>query len=745
MPCCYLDKNKIKLFDEQVKSIVNQIWLSPSEVKEQVKELFGEMFDIAYQEIIISGETDNITCYIVLLDKSVIVFSPSQDLRSNVLLQRYNPNWHQGLNNTISWYTFEYSEKLLEHLKMPTMLLINLCVIDNFPIPRLNLSIGTLASYLRKQQVAQVHILDMQMGITIDEIVKEALKLQPNLIGMSVNFGQKLLAFSILDKFFEAKKMKKLNSLIIAGNVIPSFNPEQFFNKYPELLICDKEGEYTLRDLSLYIRGEKELRDINGISYLNSETGRVVHNQAMTVNMNEVPTPALDTLKDVAKYRGALTLETSRGCDYSRCTFCPRDHKLRSWRPLSSENVLKQINDLIRSGNELGIKSHIYLADEEFIGELPDGKEAERVIQFCEGILKRPDTIRFDLAARADSVYIPKNSVDWNVERLKMWHYCARAGADRVFIGVESGSEAQLKRYGKGTKPEQNIIALRFLSALGIQLRIGFIMFDQLMEGFDDIRENLAFLERTDALMKPVDISEMSYEELYDRLLYDEDFINEHKTGQPVYSIVSYMLASMEVLTNTPYSRMVKLTERKKNVSLIQNEGNPDTNMGRYTIHFLDYKVGELSLASQMWIDSNFGIMYSIKSLYKVANPIEKQKYYDYMRRHREISQYLLKYLVFTIDPRSQEENSLREFLQREKLEDLLILEQSPIKKELRFCIQASLSKWQQLMANLVIDIQKDLRDKQLTDSMDQRLSRSIERWLQNQGKWTLINNPELI
>ncbi len=300
-----------------------------------------------------------------------------------------------------------------------------------------------------------------------------------------------------------------------------------------------------------------------------------------------------------------------------------------------------------------------------------------------------------------------------------------------------------IKRYGKGTKPEQNIIALRLLSALGIQLRIGFIMFDQLMEGFTDIRDNLAFLERTDALMKPIDIGDMSYEELYDRLLNDEDYINQHKTGQPVYSIVSYMLASMEVLSNTPYSRMVKLSERKNSVSLIQNEGNPDTNMGRYNIHFLDQTIGELNLASQMWIDSNFGIMYTIKSLYKVANRVEKQKYFDYMRRHREISQYLLKYLVYTLDPTPQEENALRVFLRTENLEHLLVIEGH--QKELRFYIQDSLSKWQQLMANLVVDVQNDLINKQLTDSMDSRLSKMINRWLQNQRKWSLINNPELI
>lgn len=736
-------EQKVDIFANEVKNILDKIWLRPEKWKQQIAEQFEGIVGFPYKQIILSGETDNITCYIVLEDESVLAVSPFQDLRENVLLNRWNSGWKEVIQNEIHLFLFEKDKDLLKLLEMPTMLLINLCVLENFPIPRLNLSIGTLASYLRKQQVAQVKILDMQMGITIDKIVQEALTWQPELIGMSVNFGQKHLAFSLLDKLFDVKKEELLHSLIIVGNVIPSFNPEQFFCRYPELLICDKEGEYTLRDLSYFLRGQLELKQVNGIVYIESETGKVVHNPAITVNMNEVPTPALDTLEDVARFRGALTLETSRGCDYSRCTFCPRDHKLRSWRPFSAKNAIKQMDDLIRAGKELGIKSHIYLADEEFIGELPDGKEAERIIQFCEGVMKRPDKIRFDLAARADSVYVPKNSVEWNVERLKMWHYCAQAGADRVFIGVESGCEAQLKRYGKGTKPEQNIIALRLLSALGIQLRIGFIMFDQLMQGLDDIRENLEFLERTDALMKPVNIGSMSYEELYHRLLHEEEFIQKHKTGQPVYSIVSYMLASMEVLTNTPYSRMVKLTENKQNVTLIQNEGNPDTNMGRYTIHFLDPVVGELSLASQMWIDSNFSIMYTLKSLYKVAPPKEKQILYDYMDRHREISQYLLKYLVYRLEITSDYEQSLRQYLQRMNLEDILISTQTD--GTLREKIQNNLTEWQKLMAHLVHDVQQDLRNKQLTDSLDGRLSQSIGRWLQHQGQWRLINNPELV
>lgn len=360
--------------------------------------------------------------------------------------------------------------------------------------------------------------------------------------------------------------------------------------------------------------------------------------------------------------------------------------------------------------------------------------------------MERHKDIRFDLAARADSVYEPKRSKEWNIERLTMWSYLAKSGVERVFIGVESGSKQQLKRYGKGTTPEQNIIALRLLSALGIQLRIGFIMFDQMMKGFEDIKENLHFLERTDAVIKPVETAILSFKELFEHLTEDQEFIEKHKMGRPVHSIVSYMLASMEVLMNAPYARMVQIAEKKNDVSLILNEGKPDTNMGRYAILFIDPVVGELSLAAQKWIDSNFSIMYTIKSLYKVARKEEKVVLYNYMVKHRDISHYLLKFLVYKLEENPVIDDTLNDYLLKENYLNavLAIGDKEKTEGPLRDKVTQYLTNWQGLMAGLVYEIDSDISTGKITDSIDKRLRKSIDSWRSKMGTWELINNFEL-
>lgn len=103
--------------------------------------------------------------------------------------------------------------------------------------------------------------------------------------------------------------------------------------------------------------------------------------------------------------------------------------------------------------------------------------------------------------------------------------------------------------------------------------------------------------------LKPIDRGSMSFEELYDKLIYDHEFIDKHKTGKPVYTVVSYMLASMEVLIKTPYIKMLKILQDNFGKLLINNDGKPDPNMGRYSVNFYDTEVGELCIASQKWID----------------------------------------------------------------------------------------------------------------------------------------------
>jgi hypothetical protein len=628
------------------REVVDKIWLSPFEMETEILHILKDKYLFEKGTILVSGETKNI-CIYLMIDEDMLALTPLCDLRNNILLKCWDSSWASGINSPIHFHFFKLDDKLRHLLDMPSILLINLSLVDNFPIPRLNLSTGSIAAYLRYQQCAKVFITDMQMGYTVDEVVFECVSRQPDLIGLSISFCHKKIAFPVLDRLFNKRENNELKSLIVIGNVIPALSPNEFLERYPQILISFREGENTLLDLANYLKGKLKIEEVRGLIYKDGD-GATHTSLTEAMDMNEIPTPALDTLKDIANLRGALTLETSRGCDYSKCTFCPREHKMSKWRSLSAEQTLYQIDNLVRAGKALGIKPHIYFADEEFIGELPFGMEAERIITICKGLILHPENIRFDTSARADSVFDPKRPTEWNIERIKMWSYCQKAGLDRLFVGIESGCNTQLQRFGKGTTAEQNIIALRILTLLGINIRIGFVMYDPLMVGLDDIKENISFLERTDAIMNPLNIDEITYEELC--LLYDKDFIKKNSTGRPVYSVVSYMLTSMEVLMGTPYVRMMQNIEKKTGVNLILNNGNPDTNMGRYVINFYDPLVGEISLASQKWIDSNFSLMYTIKSLYKVAPSNEKHLLYDYMVQHRQISHYLLGYLIYVIE-----------------------------------------------------------------------------------------------
>jgi hypothetical protein len=70
-----------------------------------------------------------------------------------------------------------------------------------------------------------------------------------------------------------------------------------------------------------------------------------------------------------------------------------------------------------------------------------------------------------------------------------------------VFVGVESGADAVLRRFRKGTRASMNDRAIRTLFDLGVTPEIGFIMLEPKMS-WGDLAENLAFLRRADCFTR---------------------------------------------------------------------------------------------------------------------------------------------------------------------------------------------------------------------------------------------------
>ena len=78
-------------------------------------------------------------------------------------------------------------------------------------------------------------------------------------------------------------------------------------------------------------------------------------------------------------------------------------------------------------------------------------------------------------------------------------------GLRQVYLGVESGASAQLRRMRKGVTPEGNQMALRVLRSLDLQAACGWIMFDPFLESAGDLLENIEFIERNDLIPNSLD------------------------------------------------------------------------------------------------------------------------------------------------------------------------------------------------------------------------------------------------
>lgn len=722
---------------EEIKEILGQFWLPPHELEKSVYGAIRSSNISDIVRVIVSGETHNTTLY-VICDDQVLAITPFSHIEDNTIFKEF----HDVVQLSHGSYSiFHLNDRLDERLNLPKVALINPCVIENFPVPRLSLSIGLLGAMLRKEQAAQVRIFDMQMDLSTDVIQELVLNFGADIVGISISYGQLNIAEEIIAALYDLIDHDFLSCDVVVGNIIPASNPDYFLKKYPKLTIAMSEGEYTIIDLVKHFKGKISREEIRNIAYL--ADGKIVRTFGDAVQMSDIPLPALDTLPDLAQRKGALTLETSRGCQWNVCTFCPREHKSSSWKVFSNAKIIEYFQAFSKVCDIYGIPKRLFLADEEFIGGENDNDESERVSDLANKLILSNLSFEFDAAARVDQVYVPKNDLKWHLDRMHMWHMAHNAGMYRLFLGVESGSDSQLRRYGKGINTEQSIIAIRIITGLGIPLRFGFITFDPLMEGFKEIKENIYFLERTDAFMKPLPIDKLGYEQVFKSLLEDEDFVQSYKADIPIYSSISYMLASMEVLINSRYRMMVKNAERLRGKSLIINEDNPDVNMGRYTVRYVNSVIEQISISSQKWIDRHFGLAYTVKSLYKTAPPNAKSHLMQWMVDYRKTSLELLKSFVCIFD---EDEEDVRTFIHSIEDRDLVsllqYLRQNKTSIPLENIIVTLMNKLDDMVLSNNHLLFSRLQGATLSDNAMMHLDNSFKKWEQKTGKWMLINNP---
>lgn len=527
------------------------------------------------------------------------------------------------------------STRLEARLELPSVLLVSLFHSDMYPAARLTLGISYLASYLRQRHLARVKLVDCQLGANVADIVELVRQTQPDILGVSVNFGQFDLMEQLLDSIYNPAEICE-PPIVILGNVLPAMCFREILKAYPEVVICRKEGELTLAALVKYGRDRSHWHKVPGIYYY-SDQQRLVSTPPRYLPMENLPPPALDTAAKLFEQDGVLTAEFSRGCQYNQCSFCPRSHKGSIWRTVPVSSMLQQWEVFARTFRYFKRIPHIFLADEDFVG-IEDGEATiQRITSFLDGARERNLQITFDASCRADQIFREDRDEIWHLRRGKLFKRCLEGGLSRLFLGVESGASAQLLRYNKGSTVEEMASAIRYLSLLGVRQRFGFIFFDPLMS-VKDLLENIEFLGRTDIILPAVPGA--SVEEIFALVSSNHQQRMQWTGERAVFAEVSYMVSPLEVLAKSRY----RFDLREQAPHLMSEQ--IDVSFARYPTSYVRPEIGSICKACQYWVNYCFPIVYALKGLQKISQGEERTLLHQAITSHRYLGYMLIRGLA---------------------------------------------------------------------------------------------------
>ncbi|MFJ9461011.1 radical SAM protein [Kitasatospora sp. NPDC101447] len=558
--------------------------------------------------IFVTGTLDRRLVLIERLDNQWIV----ADLSGQPHCTRQWPAWttgHVELANLDSWLSLgSLDDEAAARFSRPRLLLAALYHPEYFPLPRFPLGISDVARAARATLTGQVTLADMQLGVTLPELVKLVGQEPPDILGISATFGQHDLMTELLDAAFGLPEPP----LVVAGGSLTARNEALLLEQYPDLLVARGAGQATIQNVLAYWHGDLSREQIPGIGYTGAARGGAMtigrrHTAKPVASTQTDILPELDLLPATLQARGVGQLECSSGCT-NFCSFCPRGHK-GQWFGVGPEAFPWILSEMGRVFDQHpDISRTLYLVDEEFIGRGSDA--VSRALAMADTL--QTAKFKWETSCRIDQVVRPDRDLSWHYERAAMWRGLVERGLRRCLFGVESGVDSILERFNKETVGEQNALAIRTLSALGIPTRFTYITFDQLMT-FDELKATYDYQGRTDLLLRPQ--PELSIQDIVDGVR-DESFVAAASTGRPFHSGISYMLVSMECLVGAAYTKQAQAAGLT---------GAVRPAMGRVDARFADWRIGVASEWAQLWVDRNFALDYTFKSLEKILDGEPRQ------------------------------------------------------------------------------------------------------------------------
>lgn len=343
--------------------------------------------------------------------------------------------------------------------------------------------LGTLyAASIVREQGYSVALFDAMLSEGV-EVWAEALTLhKPRYAVIFEDNFNYLSKMSLLRMREAAFKMidaaKAQDCVIIAAGADMTDHTDLYLQRGADYVLPG-EGDYSLPEL-LNVLGNRillPLSEVRGIAYRDAN-GEIIRTlpRPVTTDLNAIPFPAWD-LVDRDKYQDvwvqshgyySMNLVTTRGCPF-HCNWCAKPIWGQRYNVRSAANVVEEMAWLKERFNP----DHIWFMDDIM------GIQDRWIEEFADELDRRNLRIPFKSLNRVDLLL-----------RGKTIPALARAGAQIVWVGAESGSQKILDAMEKGTRVEQIYEAARQLHAHGVKVAF-FLQFGYPGETREDIELTL--------------------------------------------------------------------------------------------------------------------------------------------------------------------------------------------------------------------------------------------------------------
>jgi radical SAM superfamily enzyme YgiQ (UPF0313 family) len=346
----------------------------------------------------------------------------------------------------------------------------------------------------------EVEILDMKMEKSWEKKIEV---FQPDVVGIT---GTVIHTHRMLEVLKKAKELNQ-RTLTVAGGTHATLRPDDFNSPFVDVIIPGHRVS-SFRQLLVNFEKRRPFEEIDGIALTNGGKLHFTPVKNQVNDLDHLPIPRRDlTEKYRTRYfhlvwRPTALIVTSAGCPY-QCNFCPCP-------VLTQRKFLKRSPELVLEELILINEKYIYAGDDNFFF---DYQHALKIFEFIKeaGIKKQ-----YYVLSRVDEI-------NQHPDIVEKW---AEIGLKKVFLGLESFNDEELKSLNKRCTVEKNNQAIEILHKNNVDPLGAFIIqpyyqkedFNAILEYMD--RMKIFYNEFT--ILTPLPGTDF-YEEVESQLLFNDN------------------------------------------------------------------------------------------------------------------------------------------------------------------------------------------------------------------------------